>query len=95
MATHNIGFVSTRFSGNDGVSLESAKWAQILWDYRNVSYWYAGQLDRDQDVSMHVPEAYFYDRENVQINEQVYGTRTRSTIATGTITAPVYFVRDS
>jgi len=25
-----VGFVSTRFSGTDGVSLESAKWAEVL-----------------------------------------------------------------
>jgi len=72
-----IGFVSTRFSGTDGVSLESAKWAKVFWDHRYVSYWYAGKLDRDPDVSMHVPEAYFYDRENVWINERVFGIRQR------------------
>jgi glycosyltransferase involved in cell wall biosynthesis len=74
----NIGFVSTRFAGTDGVSLESAKWAQILWDYRHVSYWYAGKLDRDPAISMTVPEAYFYDRDNVWINEQAFGKRTRT-----------------
>ena len=42
----HIGFVSTRFAGTDGVSLESAKWAQVLWDLKYVSYWYAGKLDR-------------------------------------------------
>ena len=78
MAAHNIGFVGTRFAGTDGVSLESAKWAQILWDHRNVSYWYGGKLDRDPAISMEVPEAYFYDRENVLINEQVFGVRTRT-----------------
>jgi hypothetical protein len=34
----NIGFVSTRFAGTDGVSLESAKWAQIFWEEGHVSY---------------------------------------------------------
>lgn len=74
----HIGFVSTRFAGTDGVSLESAKWAQILWDHRHVSYWYAGKLDRDPAISMLVPEAYFYDRDNVWINERAFGRRTRS-----------------
>ncbi len=78
MAAHNIGFVGTRFSGTDGVSLESAKWAQILWDHKNVSYWYGGKLDTDPTISMEVPEAYFYDRNNVMINEQVFGVRTRT-----------------
>jgi mannosylglucosylglycerate synthase len=74
----NIGFVSTRFAGADGVSLESAKWAQILWDHRHVSFWYAGKLDRDPAASMLVTEAYFYDRDNVWINERAFGRRTRS-----------------
>jgi hypothetical protein len=26
----NIGFVSTRFAGTDGVTLESSKWSQVL-----------------------------------------------------------------
>jgi glycosyltransferase involved in cell wall biosynthesis len=76
--SQNIGFVSTRFQGTDGVSLESAKWAKILWDHRHISYWYAGKLDRNPDISMLVPEAYFYDRDNVWINERAWGTRTRS-----------------
>ena len=43
----NIGFISTRFAGQDGVSLESAKWAEVLWEDEHVSYWYSGQSDRD------------------------------------------------
>ncbi len=73
----NIGFVSTRFAGTDGVSLESAKWAQILWDNHYVSHWYAGKLDRDPKSSLLVPEAYFYDRDNVWINERAFGVRIR------------------
>ena len=55
----NIGFISTRFAGQDGVSLESAKWAEVLWEDRHISYWYSGQSDRDPDISFVVPEAYF------------------------------------
>ena len=86
----NIGFVSTRFSGTDGVSLESAKWAQVLWDHQHVSYWYAGKLDRDPAVSMLVPEAYFYDRDNVWINEHAFGTRRR----TPEMTRKIYQIAD-
>ncbi|MFH1267109.1 MAG: glycosyltransferase family 4 protein [Planctomycetota bacterium] len=88
--SQKIGFVSTRFSGTDGVSLESAKWAQILWDHQHVSYWYAGKLDRDPKVSMLVPEAYFYDRDNVWINERAFGVRTR----TAEMTRKIYEVAD-
>ena len=51
----NVGFVSTRFAGTDGVSLEAAKWAEVLWDERHVSYWYGGALDRDPGVSLCIP----------------------------------------
>ncbi len=27
--SHHIGFISTRFAGTDGVSLETGKWAKI------------------------------------------------------------------
>jgi glycosyltransferase involved in cell wall biosynthesis len=70
--------VATRFAGTDGVSLESGKWAKVLWDHKHISYWYAGKLDRDPDVSLNVPEAYFGDPGNVWINERAFGTLTRS-----------------
>ena len=54
MDRQRIGFVSTRFAGTDGVSLESAKWAKVLWDHRHTSYWYAGKLDRDPGSAVHM-----------------------------------------
>lgn len=72
-----IGFVSTRFAGTDGVSLEASKWAQILWDHRHISYWYGGQLDTDPDISMLVPHAYFGHSDIAWINERIFGCRTR------------------
>ncbi len=72
-----IGFVSTRFAGLDGVSLESAKWAQVLWDHEHVSYWYAGRLDRAPDISLCVPEAYFGHPEVQWINDRIWGRTHR------------------
>lgn len=72
-----IGFVSTRFAGTDGVSLESAKWAEVLWHYQHSSYWYAGRLDRDPAISMQVPEAGLAHPDNVWINQCVFGRSTR------------------
>ncbi len=73
-----IGFISTRFAGTDGVSLESAKWAEALWQDKHVSYWYAGVLDRESSVSMCVPEAYFGHSENEWISNQIWGRHTRA-----------------
>ncbi len=72
-----IGFISTRFAGLDGVSLESAKWAQVLWDHQHVSYWYAGRLDRAPDISYCVPEAYFGHPEIAWINDRIWGHNVR------------------
>ncbi len=83
----NIGFVSTRFAGTDGVSLESAKWAQLLWDHQHISYWFAGVLDRHASISMEVPEAFFDHEENKWINERIFGKQIRSPYVTGRIHA--------
>jgi glycosyltransferase involved in cell wall biosynthesis len=42
-----------------------------------VSYWYAGELDRNPDVSMHVEHAHFNHQDIRWINRRVFGRRTR------------------
>lgn len=85
-----IGFVGTRFSGTDGVSLESAKWARVLWDHRHVSHWYSGLSDRDEATSMVVPHAYFGHPDIEWINRRAFGTRTR----TPDVTQRIYALAD-
>jgi len=74
----HVGFISTRFAGTDGVSLESAKWAEVLWQDAHTSYWYGGVLDRSSGVSMCIPETYFGHPENTWINERIWGHTHRS-----------------
>jgi len=81
----NIGFVSTRFAGTDGVSLESSKWADILQQSGHRCFWFAGSLDRMPDYSYHVPEAHFQDEQNKWINERVFGHKGREHGVTQTI----------
>lgn len=69
----NIGFISTRFAGTDGVSLESSKWAEVLWYDRHRSFWYGGSLDRAEDMSYCVPEAFFQHPEYEWIDRQIWG----------------------
>ncbi len=83
----NIGFISTRFAGTDGVSLEAAKWAQLLWDRKHVSYWFAGELDREPSSNMLVPEAFFDHEEVRRINEHVFGAKHRTSETSGHIHA--------
>jgi glycosyltransferase involved in cell wall biosynthesis len=74
---HRIGFVGTRFAGTDGVSLESAKWAELLWDHEHFSYWYGGVLDRAETISMKVPYAYFGHPDIQWIHNHSFGCRQR------------------
>lgn len=90
-----VGFISTRFAGNDGVSLESAKWAEVLWDFQHISYWYAGKLDRNPDVSMCVPEAFFGHPENLWINERIWGKRRRSPLVSRRILEVAAYLKSS
>jgi glycosyltransferase involved in cell wall biosynthesis len=65
----NVGFVSFRFEGTDGVSLETAKWAQILEEMGHSCYYFSGLSDRPDERSMVVPEAHFRHDE---IRERYY-----------------------
>jgi glycosyltransferase involved in cell wall biosynthesis len=55
----NIGFISTRFAGTDGVSLESAKWAEIFEEQGRSCFYFAGKLDRPEERSYLLKEAHF------------------------------------
>lgn len=90
-----IGFVSTRFAGLDGVSLESAKWAQVLWDHEHVSHWYAGRLDRASDISSCVPEAYFGHPEIQWINDRIWGHSQRDPLVSQRIRDLSAYLKES
>ena len=81
----NIGFISTRFAGTDGVTLESSKWAQVFRQMGHQCFWFAGDLDKNPERSMLIPEAFFQHEKNRWINEHILGKRTRSSEATDAI----------
>lgn len=57
--TKNIGFLSFRLAGTDGVSLETAKWAQVLERLGHNCFFCAGELDTPEERSHLVPRAQF------------------------------------
>ncbi|MGD8368660.1 MAG: glycosyltransferase family 4 protein [Desulfobacterales bacterium] len=81
----NIGFVSTRFAGTDGVSLEACKWARMFEEMGCRCFWFAGDSDRESAKSRIVPEAHFQHEKNRWINEQVLGSTRRTPLVTRTI----------
>ncbi len=70
--SRRIGFVSTRFAGTDGVSLETAKWAAVLARMGHESYYFSGQCDRPSDRCYLVPEAFYRHPTIDAINQMVY-----------------------
>jgi len=83
----NMGFVSTRFAGNDGVSLESAKWAEVLEASGHRCYWFAGELDRNQERSLLVEEAHFEHDTVKWVQEKAFGRKGRKAVVTDMVHA--------
>ena len=83
----NIGFISTRLAGTDGVTLEASKWAQVLRQMGHRCYWFAGKLDKTPERSMLVPEAFFQHEQNQWINNRILGKKKRSSTVTDMIHA--------
>jgi len=81
----NIGFVSTRFAGTDGVTLEASKWAQVLKRMGHNNFWFAGLLDRSPERSFLVPEAFFQHEKNKWIDQQIFGKKGRTPSVTDAI----------
>jgi len=81
----NIGFVSTRFAGTDGVTLEASKWAQVLENGGHNYFWFAGLLDRRPERCFLVPEAFFQHEKNRWIDRQVFGRKKRDPAVTDAI----------
>lgn len=72
----NFGFVSTRFAGTDGVSLESLKWSEVLEEAGHAVFWFAGLSDRPDANSHVVPEAHFAHPDIARINGSVWGSES-------------------
>jgi glycosyltransferase involved in cell wall biosynthesis len=74
----NIGFISFRFLGTDGVSLETSKWAEVLEEMGHKCYYFSGQSDRPSDRSMVVEEAHFLEPENRAYSSNFFDSTQRT-----------------
>ncbi|UCE82402.1 MAG: glycosyltransferase family 4 protein [Deltaproteobacteria bacterium] len=83
----NIGFVSTRFAGTDGVSLEAMKWAEVLEASGHPCFWFAGELDRYSARSLLVEEAHFEHDTVSWVQERAFGKKGRKAVVTDMIHA--------
>ncbi len=81
----NVGFVSTRFSGTDGVTLEASKWATVFQQCGHHNFWFAGLSDRRPERSFEIPEAFFQHEKNQWINDRAIGRERRDSSVTDAI----------
>jgi glycosyltransferase involved in cell wall biosynthesis len=84
-----IGFVSTRIAGTDGVSLEIQKWADVLTQLGHTCVYFAGLCDRPAEESHVVPEAHFAHPEIRKLTDGLF----RSTIRSPETTEHVHLLR--
>lgn len=76
-----VGFVSTRFHGTDGVTLEARKWAEVFAAAGVRCCWMGGLLDTPAESSRHEPLAFFGHPDIVGAQAEIFG-RTRRSPAT-------------
>ncbi|MCL4249230.1 MAG: glycosyltransferase family 4 protein [Anaerolineae bacterium] len=74
----NIGFVSTRFAGTDGVSLETMKWRRVFERRGYHCYFFAGEVEYPEDISYEVPEAHFMHPDIRAMEVALFDTERRA-----------------
>ena len=81
-APRRIGFISTRFSGTDGVTLEARKWATILEGLGHSCFWMAGLLDAPPDRSYSAELMHFGHPEVRAVQDKLFGVAFRNRTVT-------------
>ena len=74
----SFGFISTRFAGTDGVSLETAKWVDVLKTKGCDVYYMAGMLDTDPEISHLAPKAFFKHEEIIEVQDALFVNKRRT-----------------
>jgi mannosylglucosylglycerate synthase len=76
-AGKNVGFISFRISGTDGVSLETKKWADVFKQHDYNCYYMAGELDTAPEESFIVDEAHFKHPEILKLYTMSFDEQIR------------------
>ncbi len=72
-----IGFVSTRFHGTDGVTLETKKWARVLEAQGYETFFLAGELDKSFEGCVREEIFHFQHPEIREIQRHCFGRKSR------------------
>ena len=68
-----IGFIATRLSGTDGVSLEVGKWVRVLKRLGNEISYCAGELGGYAARGTSIPKMHFLNEDIQRINRRAFG----------------------
>ncbi len=74
----NVGFISFRLAGTDGVSLETLKWAAVLEQLECRSFFMAGELDTPSRQSFLEEKMHYQHPEIKAIYTESFGASVRS-----------------
>jgi mannosylglucosylglycerate synthase len=91
---HNVGFISTRLAGTDGVSLEAEKWAHMFEAQGLSCFCFAGELEREPSRSYQVDEAHFQHPAIKAIHEHCFGLNRRPRAVTQSIHQIKHHLKD-
>jgi glycosyltransferase involved in cell wall biosynthesis len=89
-----VGFISTRLAGTDGVSLETAKWARVFEDEGFSCFYFGGELDREPETCYLVPEAHFTHPEIKDIYKNSFDVTVRDRLVSERIHKMVRVLKD-
>jgi len=68
-----IGFIATRLSGTDGVSLEVEKWARVLQEMGHELFYCAGELGGYAAGGKLIPRLHFNHPDIDSLNQRAFG----------------------
>jgi hypothetical protein len=72
-----IGFISTRFNGTDGVSLEVEKWAKVLRRMGHELFYCAGELGGYAGEGCLIPKLHFDEQSITTFSQRAFGEKAR------------------
>jgi len=72
-----VGFVSTRFQGTDGVSLETWKWNEVLTELGYETFFFSGKSDWFPERSRVVEDAFFGQPRVKELHDEIFDRSTR------------------
>ncbi len=93
-AVKRVAFVSTRIAGTDGVSLEIAKWADVIERMGIECYYITGESDRPDEKTFLIEEAHFNHPDISDISRRAFEGERRTPELTNDIVRLNLVIRD-